>query len=328
MAYVFPVRVFLVGVLSLCLLSVVACSSRPSAPPQQLEQRADYFEEVITNQAGLQLFARTWKPQGSAKANVVILHGTSLHGGVYADPARYLSAHGYRVFAFDMQSWGYSQGRKGCGYVADFDDYGQDLKQVLQLLRQRYPDVKNYVMGESLGGTVAMYGSVRFEFLLDGVITSGVGYKPSLKVMGIRAPEFVNDITMSSVKWFWSGFGSVPAVESDIGLRMAVEDQQLQDRLLSDPEVCHDWLPGAYLSTTLKAIDFIEPRLRHVTVPVLLLHGKDDILVPLSSSQEVYDEIDSVRKRMVVYDSPHAVLLEAKWQTALQDVVAFLDQVN
>ena len=314
--------------IAFCVLCVAACSLRPVAPPAQLEKRADYFEEVITNYDGLQLFARTWEPQGKAKANVVILHGTSLHGGLYADPARFLIEHGYRVYAFDMQGWGYSQGLKGCGYVENFDAYGQDLKFVLKLLRKRYPETKNYVMGESLGGTVAMYGSVRFEFLLDGIITSGVGYKPSLKVLGIRAPEFINDITMTSAKWFWSGFESFPAIESDIGLRMAVEDEQLEDRLMEDPEVCHDWLPGAYLSTTLKAIDFIEPRLRHITVPVLLLHGKDDILVPLASSREVYDEIDSPRKRMLVYDSPHAVLLESKWQTALQDVVVFLDQVN
>lgn len=322
------VRLPWLGLVTLCMLCLAACSSRPVAPPEPLQQRADYFEEIITNQNGLKLFARNWEPQGAVKANVIILHGTSLHGGLYENPARFLTDHGYRVYAFDMQGWGYSEGLKGCGYVEDFDAYGQDLKFVLQMLRKRHPDTKNYVMGESLGGTVAMYGSVRFEFLLDGVITSGVGYKPSLKVLGIRAPEFVNDITLSSAKWFWSGFDSLPAIESDTGLRMAVEDEHLQDRLMDDPEVCHDWLPGAYLSTTLKAIDFIEPRLRHITVPVLLLHGKDDVLVPLSSSQEVYDEIDSVRKRMVVYDSPHAVLLESKWKLALQDVVTFLDQVN
>lgn len=321
-------RLPLLGLVTLCMLCLAACSSRPVAPPEPLQKRVDYFEEIITNQDGLKLFARNWEPRGTAKANVIILHGTSLHGGLYAGPAKFLTDNGYRVYAFDMQGWGYSEGEKGCGYVEDFDAYGQDLKFVLQMLRKRHPDTKNYVMGESLGGTVAMYGSVRFEFLLDGVITSGVGYKPSLKVLGIRAPEFVNDITLSSAKWFWSGFDSFPAIESDTGLRMAVEDERLEDRLMDDPEVCHDWLPGAYLSTTLKAIDFIEPRLRHITVPVLLLHGKDDILVPLSSSQEVYDEIDSVRKRMVVYDSPHAVLLESKWELALQDVVAFLDQMN
>jgi len=322
------IRLPLVSLLLLCLLFVASCSSRPPVLYDELERRADYSEETLTNNLGLKLFARTWEPEQSAKANVVLLHGTALHGGLYADIATYLSQQGYRVYAYDMQSWGRSEGLKGHGYVESFDAYSDDLKFVLQMLRKRYPGVKNFVMGESLGGAVAMYTAVKHEFVLNGVITSAVGYKPSLKLLGIRAPEFINEITLTSAKWVSSGFSSFPAVESDMGIRVAVEDDSLQSRLLDDPFVSHGWLPGAYISTTLEASDYIEPRLRYITVPVLLLHGRDDALVPLSSSQEILDEVSSIHKRMHVYDSAHAVLLEDQWQQAATDVATFLDQMN
>lgn len=322
------IRLVQAGLLLISLLVMAGCSTQPVVSEDSLQRWANYHEDIMVNDRGLKLFTRTWEPKQPAKANVIILHGTALHGGLYAQPAQHLADNGYRVFAFDMQSWGYSEGQKGRGYVETFDDYSDDVKLVLQTFRKRYPGVKNYLMGESLGGAVAMYTAVKHEFLINGIITSGVGYKPSLKVLGIRAPEFVNEMTLTSVKWFWAGFSTLPAVESDLGLRMAIEDEALEDRLMDDPEVCHDWLPGAYLSTTLAAIDYIEPRLRHITVPVLLLHGKDDVLVPVSSSQEVYDEIDSRLKRIHVYDGPHAVLLERHWKVAAQDVVTFLDQVN
>ncbi|MCP5015492.1 MAG: alpha/beta hydrolase [Ketobacter sp.] len=311
-----------------CLMLTAGCSTRPVIPETQLQQRSDYREEFIVNAEGMRLFTRTWEPATAAKANVIILHGTSLHGGLYANTAKHLVANGYRVYAIDMQGWGYSEGLKGCGYVESFDAYSYDVKLVLQMLRKRYPQVNNYLLGESLGGAVAMHTAVKYEFLVNGVITSGVGYKPSLKLMGIRAPEVVNDFTLTSAKWFWMGLSSFPAIESDLGLRMAVEDDALQDRLLDDPVVCHDWLPGAYISTTLEAGDYLEPRLRYITVPMLLLHGKDDVLVPVSSSQEIYDQIDSRQKRMLVYDSPHTVLLENKWPAAAEDIVTFLDYLN
>lgn len=316
----------LASVVLLSLAFVLGCSSNPPLRYDNLENRADYKEEVLTNQDGLKLFARIWEPSDAAKANVIILHGTALHGGLYENSAQYLVQHGYRVYAYDMQSWGRSEGVKGDGYVESFDAYALDLKLVLQQLRKRYPGTKNYVVGESLGGTVAMYTALKYEFLMNGVITSGVGFKPSMKLIGIRAPEIVNDMSLTMAKWWTSAFYSWPALESDAGLRFAIEDDALQDALLDDPYVSHDWLPGAYVTTTLSASNYIEKNMRHITVPVLLLHGTDDVLVPVASSQELYDGVSSQRKRIHVYDSPHAVLLEHKWQQATGDIIAFLDQ--
>lgn len=322
------IRTSIKSLLLISLLFVFSCSTHPPLDNSQLVKRADYAEEMLTGPSGLTLFARFWEPSEPAKANVILLHGTALHGGIYAKSAQHLAAHGYRVYAYDMQSWGRSQGEKGHGYVGSFDVYSDDLKFVLQMLRKRYPDVKNYVMGESLGGTVAVYGALRHEFLLNGVITSGVGYKPSMKIMGIRAPDVVNRITMTSAKWITAGFSSLPAVESDMGIRIAVEDDDLEDALMVDPYVSHDWLPGAYVSTTLQASDYIEKNMRYITVPILVLHGKDDVLVPVASSEELLNGVSSMRKQMRVYDSPHSVLLERAWQQAADDVVAFLDQQN
>ncbi|HCB39286.1 MAG TPA: hypothetical protein DEP79_06320 [Gammaproteobacteria bacterium] len=315
-------------ILLLSLLAVAGCSSHPPAFSGSLERRADYAEENFTNARGLDLFARTWEPAQTAKANVILLHGTALHSGLYVDTATYLSQQGYRVYAYDMQSWGRSQGLKGHGYVDSFDAYSNDLKFVLQMLRKRYPGVKNVVMGESLGGAVALYTAVKHEFLLNGVITSAVGYKPSMKLLGIRAPDFINEITLTTTQWVTSGFSSFPAVESDTGIRLVIDNDSLQSRLLDDPLVAHGWLPGAYVSTILAAGDYMEPRLRYITVPILLLHGNSDALVPVTSSQEIFDEVSSVHKRLLVYNSAHAVLLENQWRQAATDIVTFLDQMN
>ncbi len=317
-------RILSFFLLSLVLLS--GCSSNPPLIYDNLANRDGYKEEVLTNIDGLKLFTRVWPVTEPAKGNVIILHASAMHGGIYSDLAEYLVENGYRVYAPDMQSWGRSQGVKGHGYVESFDAYAVDVKQLLQLIRKRHPGEKNYLMWESLGGTVAMYTALKYEFLLNGVITSGVGYNPSMKVLGLRAPEFINDMGRAAAEWMYSGLSSVPAVESDMGLLLALEDDDLEDRLMNDPYVAHDWLPGAYVSTVLAASDYIDKNKRHLTIPVFLIHGKDDILVPWYSSRDLFENVSSTSKDMKVYDSPHAVLLERKWREAAKDIVAFLDR--
>lgn len=316
------------SIIFLVFLSVTACSSRPPLDQHGLQQRPEYKEALFKNRDGLRLFTRTWEPASEAKANVVFLHGTALHGGVYQKPLQQLTANGYRVVALDLQSWGRSEGSKGTGHVESFDDYTLDVKELVQQLRRQYPDTKNFVMGESFGAMVALHAAVKIDFLLDGVILCGVLYKPNLKVLGMRAPDFLNDLGLSSAKWVSGVFESFPTMDADVGLRVALADDQLQDSLLDDPYVAHEWLPASFVNTTLEATDFVEPRLRYITVPMLILHGQNDGIVPPSSSQEIYSEAASARKQMILYNSPNAVLLEEQSGYAVEDIIKFLDQTQ
>ncbi len=310
------------------LLSLAACSTLPQRDKTPLVKTDNYSEEFIPNVQHMQLFVRIWEPQEAAHGNIIILHGTTLHGGLYKTVAERLSATGYRVLALDMQGWGRSEGKGDSGYVDSFDDYANDLYLMVRILKERYPAAPNYVMGESLGGAVAMYSALRRQDLFDGVITSAVGFKPNLKLLGMRAPGFLNDMAMTTAKWGTSLFPSFPAIDSDLGLRYTVEDAVVQEQMLNDPYVSHGYLPGAYISTLVEASDFIEANMQYFDKPLLLLHGSEDVLVPVSSSQELMDAVASKHKEMHVYRSPHAVLLERASVEAVSDVINFLENTD
>lgn len=316
---------------SLFLLSALlagGCASTPPPTDNTLTVTSEYSEEIFYNQQGLKLFARTWNPTGDARANVVILHGTTLHSGVYAPAAKALAAAGYRVFAYDLQGWGRSEGKGADGYVDSFDDYAKDLYRVLNKMKVRYPDVPNFVMGESLGGTVALYGVLKKDLAFDGVITSAIGYKPHPELLGVRAPGFINDANLTLAKWWGQGVPNAPIVGADTGIRMVIEDDALQAQLLADPYVSHGWLPAAYGSTLMEANDYIEAHLQELQQPILLLHGAQDILVPTASSEEIYERAASGMKRLEIYNAPHALLLEQSQVQVVQDVVKFLDEAT
>jgi alpha-beta hydrolase superfamily lysophospholipase len=310
------------------LMLVAACATLPQRDKIPLVQTDTYAEEFVVNPQGLRLFVRTWQPAEAAKGNLIILHGTALHGGVYSQVAERLAATGYRVVALDMQSWGRSEGKGDSGYVESFDDYANDVFLMTNTLRARYPRVPTYLMGESLGGAVAMYSALRRQELFDGVITSAVGYKPSLKLMGVRAPGFINSMTLSVAQWGSGLFPTLPALDADLGLRMTVEDKVVEAQLTADPYVARGFLPGAYISTTLAASDYIDANKHFFEKPLLLLHGTDDILVPLSSSEELLNSVASSQKQLKVYNSPHTVLLERAAVDAVSDVIEFLERAD
>jgi len=307
-------------------LWLTGCASKPEIQETHLEQRADYSEEYITNRQGLKLFARTWETSKPVRANILVLHGTALHGGIYQPVAKKLNDAGFRIFALDMQSWGRSQGVAGRGYVESFDDYVKDVFEVLNILRIRYPNTPNFILGENIGATVAIYGVLKENLWVDGIIAESIAYKPRPAFLGIRTPGFLSSIALTTANLWGKSAPKAPVMDGDVSLRMVVENDALQRYILHDPYVTHGMLPAAYVSTLVSAMDYTERNLADFKLPLLMLQGSDDLLVPVSSSQEVFNRVSSDAKEIRIYDSPHLILLERAADQAIADIEAFLDR--
>src|SRR3990172_11704010 len=77
-------------------------------------------EGMFLVSAGRQLFERSWLPEGTPNAAVVIVHGYAEHSGRYRHVAERLVAHGYAVHAYDLYGHGRSEGRRA--FVRTLDD--------------------------------------------------------------------------------------------------------------------------------------------------------------------------------------------------------------
>jgi len=319
--------VFRVFGLIYCLFLITACTTPKSIDLDNLVKTEAYSEEWLTNRQGLRLFARTWHPTDQpAKANIIIFHATALHGGVYEALAKRLNAEGFRVYAPDMQGWGRSEGKGNPGYVERFDDYVKDAFEILNVVRMRYPNVPNFVLGENLGGTIAMYGVLKEDLWIDGIITSPIAYKPKPELFGIRMPGFASSTTLGAVSLWGRALPKAPLFEGDFAFRILVEDAAVERRIMDDPDVYHGMILASYLTTLSDAMDYIEKHLVDFDKPILLLQGTYDNLVPVSSSQEIYSRVSSVEKEIYIYPSPHFVLLEESKDQALRDIVNFLNK--
>ena len=67
---------------------------------------------TFTTKDDLELFTRTWTPEGEPKRGMLIVHGMGEHSGRYEHVARFFVDRGYAVSAFDLRGHGQSDGTK------------------------------------------------------------------------------------------------------------------------------------------------------------------------------------------------------------------------
>lgn len=309
--------------LSLLLLTLflgaAGCASKPpmSPKPSTYDVAMDAQARQLKTKDGLTLFGQWWlPPEGSdVRGAILLVHGTLVHSGFYAQWARYLNQEGYAVFGIDLRGFGQSQGYGRRGYVKSFDDYLLDVDVAVKEVKNRFPNKPVFMQGESLGGLVTLYADIKGRAPVDGLVLNAPSVRLAPKVGFMRTPQWLADYSL----WLASFPGKVmsnqpvlvPGKVTEMFAGVAVEDDSIAKKLRKDEHVVHSALPMGFVSALQKATAEVEFNMRYVHKPLLVLHGTKDVLVPVSSSEYTVDEAGSRDKTLKVYDGlSHATLLD------------------
>ena len=95
----------------------------------------------------------------------------------------------------------------------------------------------------------------------------------------------------------------------------------------ADPLNYHGKLPARTVAELSRAIDGYPDAVPSFKLPMLILHGSSDRLVPIAGSQMVADRTGSEDKTFKAYDGLfHEILNEPERQDVLDDIAAWLDE--
>lgn len=144
------------------------------------------------------------------------------------------------------------------------------------------------------------------------------------------APELLTRPFMWSTAQVGKLLPDVPAlfVPPEFALRLVIKDAGLRRRFLDDPLVIRT-LPFAYLTGIHAATHAVEAHLDEIRAPLLVIHGEDDNLVPLSSSRKLVAEAGSSDKTLKTYPGVgHVSLLDTGHERPWQDMAEWLDRHN
>ncbi len=244
---------------------------------------------------------------------VVLVHGAHEHGGRYAHVAQRLGAAGYASYAPDHPGHGRSPGRRG-----DIRSLAAAVEGVAQTARaaaDRHPGVPLFVYGHSLGGLVAL------QYLTGtphGRIAGAVVSAPALDTSTATPVQRVLAPVLSRL---------AP------GLGVLTLDAETVSR---DPEVVAAYRADSLTHTgrmvartgteILLGAAAMPARLRGLRLPLLVVHGGADRLVPPAASEVVRRHAGSPDVTVRIYDGlHHEPHNEPEKDEVLDDVVAWLD---
>jgi acylglycerol lipase len=285
----------------------MSTTEHPPGPP------LTHADGQFAGTGGLEIYWRSWRAQAPTRAVVVISHGAGEHSGRYERVALPLAGLGYPVYALDHRGHGRSQGRRAL--VDRIDNAAADLDVLIDRARGEHPQTPLFLLGHSLGGTIALRYALGHQAKLDGLILSG-------SVAAIEPPPAPLRVAARALSATVPGLG-VLAVDPAVVSRDPAEVEAYR----TDPLVHHGKLPVRTVAEIAAATEAFPEQVGSLTLPLLLVHGSADRLAPVQGSRMVYERASSADKTLEIYEGFfHEVLNEPleDRERVLADIVAWL----
>ena len=304
----------LLAILGLVLAGCVAPGPAPDPGVEALLMHP-IPDDQFTMPDGTVLPVRVWMPPGDQAPHIVVLalHGFNDSRDAWALPAPVFAAAGIAVFAPDQRGFGDTAARATWPGVAALVD---DADSMARQLRQRYPAARLFVMGESMGGAVAMDLAAR----ADGPPIDGtVMLAPA--VWG-RSEQ---GVVLSSSLWLANGVAPGYRITAgDVPLHVTASDNRdALVALVRDPLTIHG-TRVAVLAGLVDLMDSAQAAAPAVHGRALVAYGARDMLVPDSAMGVAWSRLPPGVRRAVYPNGYHLLMRDKNRQSVIHDVIAWM----
>lgn len=268
-------------------------------------------EESFSGVGGLNIFVRSWRPTGPARAVMVIAHGFNSHSGQYLWVAEQFASHGLAVYALDHRGRGKSDGERF--FVEKFEDYTTDLHTLVKLAKSREPGLPVFLLGHSAGGVISCGYALEHQDELAGLICESFAFQ-------VPAPDFA----LAVLKGLSHVFPHAHV------LRLKNEDFSRDPKVVQsmneDPLIANEVQPTQTVAQMVLADERLKRDFPLITLPVLILHGTLDKATKPSGSQLFYDTTGSTDKTLKLYEGHfHDLLNDVDKEVVMTDIQSWID---
>lgn len=273
-----------------------------------------HSSEYITNSRGLKLFTQWWAPLTDKPVGVVcVVHGyTGESSWSVQLTAVHFAKAGFIVGAIDHQGHGYSDALDGLvAHIPDINPVVDDCVWFFDSFRARHtPSLPSFLYAESLGGAIALLITLRQKERdeqrvgdggglggkpFDGLVLNGAmcGISPKFKppwplehLLGIAA-------TVLPAWRVVPTRGSIPDVSFKVEWKrkLAIASPK---RYMGRPRA-----GTAY--ELMRICREVQGRFEEVDIPLLILHGGDDVVCDPACVQDLYGRASSKDKTLKIY---------------------------
>ncbi len=245
---------------------------------------------------------RSWILPGEKPiACLLCIHGLGLQSNSYEFFGKEQSNRGIAVYAIDVRGFGSWMKAKGKSKM-NFDECLDDIRLSLESIRAANPGVPVYILGESMGGAIALRAASMYPDLIDGLVSSvpaGERFnqgKTSMKV-------FLNLITGVNI--------------ADVGggiLNQATKSAKLKSQWQDDPLSRLSLSPQELIQFQDFMNNNHEAAKKVADMPVLFVQGTGDQLVKPEGTWELFNSVAAKDKSFFAVPGEHLIFEEAQTQ--------------
>lgn len=301
----------------LILISVItglsACT--PASIPHKTTQTkpAIVQQPLLRTSDGTELVMTHWQAHGTPKATLLLIHGLNEYAGAFDEMCETLAQHGIEVWAYDQRGFGRSPYR---GLWSSAERMALDAREAVNQLRQTHPHQPLYVLGFSMGGAVTLLAAAQGKLDADGII--------------LAAPA----VWTRSTQPFYQRWSHQLALRLVPGWKPTGESLEIHPtdnkvmlrRIWKSP-----WMiKGARIDTLNGVVDLMDKAYAaadSLTVPVLLLYGDKDQIIPKKPIEHLWQRLPkSGKTRFIRYPQGwHMLGRDLNNEEVIADIVQWMN---
>lgn len=264
---------------------------------------------------GKRMFMHLWKPSDDKpRALVVAIHGLGSHGGDMKKVGEFLANQGLAVFAPDMRGFGHFEGMKG--HVMDFDEYNEDMHNIVMQIKDQYKNRLTFAYGHSLGGLHVVRYAVIYPNEIDGIMLSAPAVSETLEI-GTMKRVLGRVLSVLNVKRY---------IDNEVKYDRLTRNEEAIERHKQD-DLRFDKVTPRFGIEALGARTEGFESANQIRVPVFIQQGGEDKLVSLDKNREFFENIDIEDKTWKFYEGfYHELYEEPENERVLSDLYSWLDK--
>ncbi len=263
---------------------------------------------------GTRMLVRAWAPDEESKASIVAIHGLGAHSGLLSNLGEFFSSKGFTFYAPDMRGFGTFPGRKG--HVESFDEYIEDMKFLIDDIKDKSSGKRVFLFGHSLGGLHVIRYVSSNPGQVDGVILMCPGISERLKVSN-ATKKLVGFLSKLNLKVYFN---------NGLDFTLLAKNPEIPQRYQEDP-LRFDKVTPRFASEGFKASAEGASLAPSIRDPVLVIQtGEDKIIIP-EKTKEFFDNISSLDKTYKFYpDLYHEPFEDDGVDELLNDIYVWIEE--
>ncbi|MBC7998960.1 MAG: alpha/beta fold hydrolase, partial [Leptolyngbya sp.] len=292
-----------------------------TAPDESGSKQLRLPSATLTSKATPSL---SWLPADgvSPKVAVLCIHGFSLHKGCYEALGKALAKNGIAAYAMDLRGFGERKIADDHNGL-DFDGDIVDVKAMIEQIHKNHPGVPVVVLGESMGGAIALRVAAFYPELVAGLISS-VPARDRF-AMSDAEKKVVEKCALQTVV----GAYSKPMTDVAMAAVQKITDKpELRNEWKSDPMMRINFSPKDFVQLDGFLAHNLEAAARVKKTPVLFIQGTNDKLIRPAGTWKLFERLATPNRQMVLSkNSEHLIFEKGQFNSDdLKFVVSWIDK--